>query len=384
MSAADTESWLQLIRAFAGRSTAGAAFLKHFADDPARLLRASPADLAAAKIPEGVRKAIAEPAVDLLAADVDWLRQPDCHLLPITDSAYPPQLKEISDPPLALFCRGNPQLLWLPQLAIVGTRQPTAGGRRHAAAFAAAIAGQGLVITSGLALGVDGQAHAAALKASGVTVAVAATGLDRIYPARHRELGQAIARSGVLVSEFPPGWEPRRRSFPQRNRIISGLSLAVLVIEASVQSGSLITARLAGEQGRDVFAVPGSIDNPLARGCHRLIKQGARLVEDTDDLIGELAPRAQRFAAERRLELTRPQPPGEAGAPPAGQAESVVDRSDPDYQRLLDALGFDEQSVDELVSASGLTAAAVSSMLLILELDGLVQMSPAGGYSRTG
>lgn len=384
MPAAETESWLRLVRALAGHSTAGAAWLKGFADDPARLLHATEDELVAAQIPAGVRRAIADPQDELLPADLAWLQQPDCHLLPITDQAYPPQLKEISDPPLALFCRGNPQLLWLPQLAVVGTRQPTAGGRRHAAAFAAAIAGEGLVITSGLALGVDGQAHAAALKASGVTVAVAATGLDRIYPARHRELGQAIARSGVLVSEFPPGWEPRRRSFPQRNRIISGLSLAVLVIEASVQSGSLITARLAGEQGRDVFAVPGSIDNPLARGCHRLIKQGARLVEDTDDLIGELAPRAQRFAAERRLELTRPRRADDAAAAPVAEAGSVVDRSDPDYQHLLDALGFDEQSVDELVSASGLTAAAVSSMLLILELDGLVQMSPAGGYSRTG
>ncbi|MEM1091994.1 MAG: DNA-processing protein DprA [Pseudomonadota bacterium] len=387
---ADRRAWLSLIRAFAGTTTSGVEALQRFGGcEP--LLRASEGELAQAGIGKNTIARLANPDSALLDSDQRWLDQPGCDLVTWHDEGYPPQLRDVSDPPLALFCRGNPQLLWLPQLAIVGTRNPSSGGLRHAQRFAAALAAHGLVITSGLALGVDGAAHRATLNAGGLTIAVAATGPDRIYPARHVGLATDIVRSGLIVSEFPPGWEPRRRSFPQRNRLISGLSLAVLVIEASVQSGSLITARIAGEQGRDVYALPGSIDNPMARGCHRLIKQGARLLEDADELIRDIAPRARKSAALRREQLGTPAKTraGQGGREGAGAAASGAPGADDfllddDYKMLFDAVGFDELSVDLLVESTGLTAASVSSMLLILELRGLVQMGPGGGYCRTG
>ncbi len=386
----DLRVWLTLIRAFAGTASSGVEALQQFGGAE-QLLGASAAELAQAGVGKATIDRLANPDPALLTTDERWLEQPDCHLLTWSDEAYPPQLRDIPDPPLALFCRGNPQLLWLPQLAIVGTRNPSSGGLRHARRFAAALAAHGLVITSGLALGIDGAAHRATLDAGGLTIAVAATGPDRIYPARHVELATDIVRSGLIVSEFPPGWEPRRRSFPQRNRLISGLALAVLVIEASVQSGSLITARIAGEQGRDVYALPGSIDNPMARGCHRLIKQGARLLEDADELIRDIAPRARKSAAQRRAQLNAqgPERPAQDGAVTAGSAASGGQGAgdfllDEDYKMLFDAVGFDELSVDLLVESTGLTAASVSSMLLILELRGLVQIGPGGGYCRTG
>ncbi len=347
---------------------------------PQQVLKAKASELIGHGASQAACTAIKNPDSAQLAADQQWLKTPDCHLVTYDDEQYPPQLKTIPDPPLALFCRGNPQLMWLPQLAIVGTRQPTPGGRRHAKMFAAALTSQGLVVTSGLALGIDGEVHQGALDAGGLTIAVAATGLDRVYPARHTALAADIVAQGLIVSEFPPGWEPRKRSFPQRNRLISGLALGVLVIEASVQSGSLITARLAGEQGRDVYAVPGSIDNPLSRGCHRLIKQGARLVEDGPDLISEIAPRARQVAADRRRSLATP---SQQASKPLGPGLPDV-LLDEDYRKLFDAVGFDELPVDLLVDATGLTPASVSSMLLILELGGLVQAGPGGGYCRTG
>ncbi|MFK7956650.1 MAG: DNA-processing protein DprA [Lysobacterales bacterium] len=375
----DLSTWLRLIRAFAGSASTGVDALRE-AGGAQQLFNASASELARYGISASVAKAIKDDDRSHQAGDDAWLDLPNCHLVTCMDDRYPPQLNDIADPPLALFCRGNPQLLWLPQVAIVGTRKPTAGGRRHARMFAQTLASQGLVVTSGLALGVDGEAHQGALDAGGMTIAVAATGLDRIYPARHVQLAGEIVYQGLIVSEFPPGWEPRKRSFPQRNRLISGLSLGVLVIEASVQSGSLITARLAGEQGRDVYALPGSIDNPLARGCHRLIKQGARLVEDGADLMAEVGPRAQAVAASRRRVLIAPQRERSSKTTPPDHDF----RYDKDYKTLYDAVGFDELPVDLLVDATGLTAASVSSMLLILELGGLVQVGPGGGYCRTG
>ncbi len=237
-----------------------------------------------------------DPDWDLVDQDLRWLEGPDNHLLTLGHPDYPTLLAELPDAPPLLFVHGDPGVLSLPQLAIVGSRNPTPGGESTARDFARHLAAAGVTVTSGLALGVDGAAHEGALDAEGVTVAVMGTGLDRVYPARHRDLAHRIAVRGALVSEFAPGTPPKGDHFPRRNRIISGLSLGTLVVEAALRSGSLITARLASEQGREVFAIPGSIHNPLARGCHALIRQGAKLVETGQDILDELGPLAGLLA----------------------------------------------------------------------------------------
>jgi len=280
-----------------------------------------------------------------------------------------------------LFTDGDVDALWQPQLAVIGSRNPTSGGIENARDFAGTLARQGFTITSGLATGIDGTAHQAALDAGATTVAVLGSGLDRIYPAGNRGLAENIRKQGVLVSEFPPGTPPAREHFPQRNRIISGLSLGVLVIEAALNSGSLITARMAAEQGREVFALPGSIHNPLSKGCHRLIRDGARLVETDTEILQELAPLAGRLAASLRQQMD-------------SEANQQVDEKlansdsgpnlaeDPDYAKLWSCLGFDPLPVDTLITTSGLTAKAVSAMLLMLELRGRVEAHPGGAFSR--
>lgn len=326
-----------------------------------------------------IASGLAGPALDYLAAPdwtqiergLAWLERPDNHLISLSDPDYPPLLREIDHPPPLLFVHGDPASLRAPQIAIVGARNPSLGGRDTARQFAAHLAGSGIVITSGLALGVDAEAHRGALAAPGRTIAVMGTGLDRIYPARHRELAHAIAEGGALVSEFPLGTPALAGHFPRRNRIISGLSLGTLVVEAALQSGSLITARLAVEQGREVFAIPGSIHNPLARGCHALIRQGAKLVETAADILEELGSLA-RVAIQAEIE--RPSP-----AAPELPAASELDE---DYRLLLEHLGHEPVSIDLLVDRCGLTAEVVSSMLLILELQGYVAAAPGGLYSR--
>ena len=304
------------------------------------------------------------PGAQTFQAEFDWLDQPTHHLLVWPDADYPPLLREIADPPLLLYVIGRRETLASPQLAIVGSRNPSPMGRENAQAFAKSLAGAGLTITSGLALGLDGAAHRGALAAGGHTIAVTGTGLDRVYPARHRELAHAIAARGALVSEFPLGTSPRPENFPRRNRLISGLSLGTLVVEAALQSGSLITARLAAEQGREVFAIPGSIHSPQARGCHALIRQGAKLVETAQDILEELGPLAS---------LARASAP-EAAAP-APEPDSPA-------AELLQQIGHDPVSVDALIERSGLTADAVSSMLLQMELNGLVSSCPGGKVQR--
>jgi len=264
-----------------------------------------------------------------------------------------------------LFVRGDAALLGAPQLAVVGSRNPSHGGCDNARAFSGQLTAAGLVVTSGLALGIDACAHAAALDSGGRTIAVAATGLDRVYPSAHRELAHRIAAQGALVSEFALGTPPRREHFPRRNRLISGLSLGVLVVEAALRSGSLITARLAAEQGREVFAIPGSIHSPLARGCHALIRQGAKLVENAPDILEELGALAGFIAAS----------PG-AAAPTDTMLNSA-------QQELLELIGFDPVEMDTLVARSGLTPGRVSSMLLLMELHGLIEARPGGRYQRT-
>ena len=300
-----------------------------------------------------------------------WLERPGHHFVPLDAAAYPPLLAQLTDAPVGLFVRGDPSALSLPQLAIVGSRNPTAGGRDHAASFAAHLARCGLAVTSGLATGIDAAAHRGALDAEGITVAVCGTGLDVDYPPAHGALAEAIAARGALVSEFPLGTPPLPMNFPRRNRIISGLSLGTLVVEAAVRSGSLITARLAADQGREVFAIPGSIHNPLTRGCHQLIRQGAKLVETGDDIFAELRALAGALAPALQAAV-----PGRQNLATAGP---VLDKA---YEILLDALGFEPASVDVLVERSGFAADEVASMLLILELDGKLESRPGGRYVR--
>ncbi len=303
-------------------------------------------------------------AVDL---DLKWAAQPDRHILIFTSVHYPVLLRQIPDPPPLLFVHGDPSLLASHQLAVVGSRNPTTGGRDNAFEFARHLAGVGLAITSGLALGIDGAAHRGALAAGGKTLAITGTGLDRVYPSRHKDLAhEIIDKGGALVCEFPIGTPALPQNFPRRNRIISGLTLGTLVVEAARQSGSLITARLAGDQGREVFAIPGSIHNPLAKGCHALIRQGGKLVETAEDVLEEL-----RFQFTPKLSGDTPR----AGVAPEFELGA-------EYQTLLEFLGYEPLSVDTLIERCGLTAETVSSMLLVLELHSYVESLPGGRYSR--
>ncbi|MGO4221249.1 DNA-processing protein DprA [Lysobacter sp. TAF61] len=307
-----------------------------------------------------------------------WLKRPGHHLIGWHSPDYPAQLRRAPSPPLALFVAGDPILLWHPAVAIVGSRGPTPAGSGHASDFAQAFVRSGLAVVSGLAAGIDTAAHEATLAAGGITVAVLGTGPDVAYPRANAGLLARVASHGVVVSEHLPGTRALKTHFPARNRIIAGLSLATLVIEAAWQSGALITARLAAETGRDVFALPGSIRNPLARGCHRLIREGAGLVEDPAEVIAALAPQAQALAQDLRMRLDAPIHPGEEVVIQTGRDSATQDA---DYQRLWLALGHDPTTMDELVTRSGLTTAAVSSMLLLMELDGRVQ-AQHGRYFR--
>lgn len=339
----------------------------------AAVLRQPLAALRELELPEAALRALRSPDERCLSEDLRWLAAPGRRLLTFTDADYPPLLAATANPPAALFLEGDAQLLHHPQVAVVGSRNASASGLAIAADFAHALAQSGFTITSGLAEGIDGAAHRGALAAEGATIAVTGCGLDRVYPRRHAELMSAIAARGLLVSEFPPGTPPRRLHFPMRNRIIAGLSLGVLVVEAGIRSGSLITARLAAEAGREVFAVPGSIRNPLARGCHRLLKEGATLVEDPAEIVAALAPAALALGRE-----TRPvSAPSRAAAAAPAQMEL-----DPEYVRLLAALGSEPESIDTLVERTGLTVEALSSMLLLLELNGLVASAGGGRYQR--
>jgi len=302
-------------------------------------------------------------------AERRWLDHPRHHVLGSWDPRYPALLRNIRDYPLALYVDGDLNALQQPQLAIVGSRNPTHPGADNAFRFAQLLAGRGLTITSGLALGIDTAAHRGALAAQGTTLAVVGNGIDVIYPGENRKLAEEIAGSGALISEFALRQPPRAAHFPQRNRIIAGLALGTLIVEAARRSGSLITARFAAEQGREVFAVPGSINNPLAQGCHELIKQGAKLTETAHDILSEL-----NFSGFFAAAALAREDPAAAAAPAAGM--------DKDRKILLDALGFDPADIDLLVGRTGLTPEAVSSILLTLELEGYVQAAPGGRYAR--
>lgn len=309
-----------------------------------------------------------------VAEDVSWLQEDDSHhVIYLTHAEYPELLSQIHRPPPVLFLKGDKSLLHTVQLAIVGSRNPTAGGLETARAFARNLATTGLTITSGLAAGIDGAAHQGALDVraessgadhSGRTIAVAATGLDRIYPSRHRQLAYNIAQQGLLVSEFPVGTGPLQANFPRRNRLISGLSVGTLVVEAARRSGSLITARYAMEQGREVFAIPGSIHSPQSRGCHWLIRQGAKLVETAEDIAEEILPVISDIKMSNPVET------------------EVLQGSSRAEQELLEAIGFDPVSMDKLLSRTGLEINVLSARLSELELKGFIDVLPGGLFNR--
>ena len=309
--------------------------------------------LAESGLPDEKCTALASPDDKALDAALRWLEEESHHLVCWGEDDYPEVFRQIPGPPLLLYVNGDVGALHLPALAIIGSRNPTAGGLRNAHDFAKHLATRGFVIVSGMAQGIDAAAHEGALDAGGKTVAFLGTGIDRVYPARNRELAHAIAMHGALVSEYPLGAPPERWHFPERNRLISGLGLGVLVVEAARRSGSLITARLAGDQGREIFALPGSIHNPLSRGCHRLIREGAKLVETADDIVTELGALA-------------------------GHLDQVLDD---EYSGLRQFLSHDPISIDELANRSGLTIDQLSSMLLILELHGEVESLSGGRYA---
>jgi len=348
--------------------------------DPLDWPSAGDETLRSAGLDDALIRTLRRPDPNAMQRCLRWLEADHHWLITRDDPLYPPLLQRIPDPPLALFVAGQPDVLVRPQIAIVGSRSATRGGLDHAGSFAHRLARAGFVITSGLAAGVDGAAHRGCLDAGGQTIAVAGTGPDRVYPARHRRLAEDILEGGALISSFPPGTPPLPGNFPARNRIISGASLGVVVIEAGLRSGSLITARLANEQGREVFAIPGSVHNPQARGCHRLIRDGAHLTESADEVIEALAPLAQELAGalEHLLELDGGR--NDKGLDESPDLPHIL--SDPDYQQLLDVIGFDPTPVDTIIERSNLTPAAVSSMLLMLELDGAVVAHAGGRYSR--
>jgi DNA processing protein len=324
------------------------------------------------------------PDESLLDADLTWLAQPGHHLLRCVDADFPPQLEHIPQPPAALFVVGDASALLYPQVAIVGARAASASGLAHAGVLARALAQAGFAITSGLADGIDGAAHAATLDVGGLTLAVMGTGPDLVYPRKHQALAARIAEHGALVSEFPLGIGPRADHFPRRNRLIAGLSLGTVVVEAGLRSGSLITARLAAEQGHEVFAMPGSIHNPLARGCHRLIRDGARLVEEAAEIVETLAP-AARMLGSALAERLATQPGDSDTAPLTTLARTKVPETrqpNPECGSLLRELGHDPATLDELAQRTGEASAVLSSQLLMLELEGAVERLPGNRYQR--
>jgi DNA processing protein len=353
---ANTLAWAALaLRALP--PSALVALLRAFGE-PAAVLGATRAQLAAV-VPDAIAAQVAAPApAEALAHTTAWLAQPGHELLAWDDPRYPKALLEIGHPPPVLYFVGRAELLQEPAFAIVGSRSATGQGKDNARAFAHALADAGLVVVSGLALGIDGAAHEGALAGRASTLAVVGTGLDRVYPARHRALAHAIAERGGIVSEFPPGTPPREKNFPRRNRLISGLARGVLVVEAALHSGSLITARYAGEQGREVFAIPGSIHTPLSKGCHKLIREGAKLVETAQDVLEELglaAPAAPR---------------SNAGLPASASA-------------IIAALGADPADVDTLMARTGLPAEAVIVELTEREIAGEVTSLPGGKWQAS-
>ncbi|GMR07450.1 MAG: DNA-processing protein DprA [Gammaproteobacteria bacterium] len=376
----DLSPWLALLRV-PGLGPATLDNLLAVFKRPAAILEADQQSLAQCGIKAAIITSMQRPDWHQVEQDLRWARQAGRFILTRGDPHYPALLQQIPTPPPLLFVEGDPACLASHQLAMVGSRNPSPVGRETAGAFAASLSQAGLVITSGLAMGIDAASHAGALHGGGHTVAVIGSGPDMVYPAKNRELAAKIVENGCIVSEFPPGTLPRSAHFPRRNRIISGLSLGCLVVEAATRSGSLITARLAAEQGREVFAIPGSIHLPTARGCHQLIRQGAKLVETATDVLEELGPLSHWLTS---AQASAPVSQGELalGAPPR------PDNSHTDLEvtaiALLEQMGHEPVTIDQMVARCGLTADQVSRILLVLELHDHVHTVPGGLYARMG
>ena len=358
--------WLALLRAPAlGPRTL--AKLLQTAAEPAAIFGLPEKILVEAGLKASSIKFIQYPPWSLIESDLLWLEQEENHLITIADQYYPELLKQIYDPPLAIFVRGKPNILNSIQLGIVGSRRPTADGRRLAREFSRQLAECGLTISSGLALGVDSCSHLGALDAGGKTIAVLGNGLNSIYPKTNSQLAESIIENGALLSELPLDYRPLPANFPRRNRIISGMSTGVLIVEAALKSGSLITARCAMEHGRDVFAIPGSIHNPLSRGCHAVIREGAKLVEQLQDIIEEIGPLAAATVSTDILPAT---------------TQRSIKGLDADTKLLLDNIGYHPVNVDYLVDVTGLSVNIISRTLLNLELQGLIESLPGGSCIR--
>ena len=373
--AAALAGWIRLEQTpGVGRATVRALIAEFGSPDPifSAGYRALRAHLAAP-----LARALCEPPSEAINRQVDltmeWLAQPGNRLLTLLDAAYPPALSHIPDPPPLLYLKGRPELLAAPSLAVVGSRNATLQGKANAEVFSQALSSAGLTIVSGLALGIDAAAHQGALGGVGSTVAVIGTGADTVYPARNHALAHRIAAEGCIVSEYALGTPPLSANFPRRNRIISGLCAGVLVVEAAAQSGSLITAQLAAAQGRDVFAIPGSIHSALAKGCHQLIKEGAKLVESAADVLDELrsSPLAAMAAARGAVATAGAAPPREASPGLAGDAGGV-----------LAAMGHEPVNGDTLARACAAAPGQLSVVLLELELAGRVERLPGGLFQR--
>lgn len=357
--------WLALVRVPGIGAVTFGALLRHFGT-PGDVLRAGHEALAATGLLNRRQRLALKRPLDeaVLARELEWITAPGHDCLTLHDPRYPRLLAEIPGPPPLLYVEGDVEVLSTLQLAIVGSRNPTPDGLAIARAFARGLAHAGLTITSGLALGIDAAAHGGALSAEGRTVGVLGCGLDIVYPYRHRGLARDIAGRGALVSEFPLGTRPRPENFPRRNRIISGLSLGVLVVEATPRSGSLRTAAYAAEQGRELFAVPGSIHNPQSRGCHRLIRQGGKLTESVEDVLEELAPLAGVVAAT------------------VGKGGCKDEPAEPEVRTLLYQMGYAPIDIDTLAERSNLPVARISTLISLLELENRVISLPGGHYLR--
>jgi DNA processing protein len=349
---ASLASWITLSQ-IPGLGNEGFRKLLEAFGSPESVLQASSASISKFVKPSLAKAIVTGIDNAIFLSVASWLEDPLNRIITLADSEYPQALLNTADPPLLIYVKGRLDLLNLPALSVVGSRNATSQGMRNAEAFSKSASEAGLCVVSGMAHGIDAAAHIGGLQGTGSSIAVVGTGLDKVYPAANRELAHQLAQAGTIISEFHLGTPPLPSNFPRRNRIISGLSLGCLVVEASLQSGSLITARMALEQGRDVFAIPGSIHSPQSKGCHLLIKQGAKLVENSQDILEELG-------------LTR----------------TFTRSSDTPDHPLFVHLGFDPVDTDSLAQLSGLTISELSAILLQLELDGCIASLPGGLYQR--
>lgn len=352
--------WLRLV-SIPGLGADGQRKLLQAFGLPDQIFSRTAADIASV-VGMPLARSLLEPGLpDEIALAIDWAAAPGNRILTLADEDYPQHLLNTEDPPVLLYAKGDVNLLQRAALAVVGSRNATRQGEQNAEAFAETLSQGGLTIASGLALGIDAAAHRGALRGHGSTIAVIGTGIDRIYPARNEGLAREVADRGLIISEFPLGTPPLAGNFPRRNRIIAGLALGCLVVEAADRSGSLITARLSAESGREVFAIPGSIHSPLSKGCHRLIKQGAKLVDSAQDILEEL-----------KWETV----------PETGKNPSISPETSPEMAQILDAMAFESVTIDVLAKRTGLTAETLLAILLALELDGHVAQVPGGLYQR--